>query len=108
MGMSIKRKQRRIKEWGGVPGRKDSQVFSGGLGAHPLPLVDGVDVDIYLTGLDSDIAGQHGSNQKFAVEITVAQDKDLEPDLRTFGDEEEAVLYARKYVDFLMKVLNNS
>ena len=106
--MATKKSQRRIKEWGGVPGRKDSQVFAGGLGAHPLPLVDGVDVDIYLASLDDNVAGQHGSKQRFAVEITVEQDKDLEPDLRTFNNEEEAVLYARKYVDFLMKVLNNS
>jgi hypothetical protein len=103
----MKTRRRRIKEWGGVPGRKNSQVFAGGLGtAGGLPMLDGVDVDIYVTGLDASVAGQHGSSQTFAVEITVEQDDDLSPDLRTFQNEEEAVLYARNYLDFLMQVLN--
>ena len=99
----MKKKQKRIREWGGVPGqagsvpgRKDSQVYAGGVGGAGIPLIDGVDVDIYVTGLDAAVAGQHGSNQQFAVEISVEQDADLEPDLRTFHDEEEATLYARK------------
>lgn len=111
----MKQKRKRIKEWGGVPqpvgtvpGRKDSQVYAGGMGGAGLPLIDGVDVDIYVTGLDAAVVGQHGSKQQFAVEISVEQDTDLEPDLRTFHDEEEATLYARKYLDFLMQVLNNS
>jgi len=107
-------KRKRIREWGagpgggGVPGRKDSEVFGGGMGVGGMPVIDGVDVDIYVTGLDAAVAGQHGSKQTFAVEITVEQDKDLEPDVRTFRDEEEAKLYARKYCEFLMKVLGNA
>ncbi len=104
----MKPKRRRIREWGGVPGRKNSQVFAGGMGAAALPDLEGVDVDIYMMGLDAAVAGQHGSKQQFAVEISVEQDPDLTPDLRVFNDEEEAILYARKYVDFLMKVLSNS
>ena len=104
------RKPRRIKEWGGVPGRKNSQIFAGGMGAASLQLPAGVDVDIYTTNVDTSIDGQHGgaNNPKFAVEITVEQDADLAPDLRTFSNEEEAILYARKYTDFLTKVLNNT
>ena len=78
------------------------------MGAAALPSIEGVDVDIYMTGLDASVVGQHGSKQQFTVEIAVEQDPDLEPDLRVFRDEEEAVLYARKYLDFLMQVLNNS
>jgi len=102
-----RRKSKQIREWG-VPGRKDSEVYAGGLGSGGLPLIDGVNIDIYLSGLDTSIDGISADNSKYAVEITVEQDADLEPDLRTFNDEEEAILYARKYADFLMKVLNNT
>ncbi len=108
--MSMARKQRQIKEWGGVPGRKNSQVFAGGLGAASLPLIDGVDVDIYTTHIDTAVDGQHGGAHggQFSVEITVEQDKDLTPHVQTFKTEDEAILYARKYLDFLMQVLNNT
>lgn len=112
--MTKRRSPKQIKEWGahhgggGVPGRKDSEIFGGGLGFGGMPSIEGVNIDIYVTGLDDAVAGQHGSKQQFAVEITVDQDKDLEPDIRTFRDEEEAKLYARKYAEFLMKVLGNA
>ena len=100
-----KRRQRPIKEWGGVPGRKNSQIYAGGMGSTNLPVIDGVDVDIYMTGLGPTVAGQHGSQKSFVVEITVEQDEDLAPDIRTFPDEAEAILYARKYMDFLVQFL---
>ncbi len=78
------------------------------MGTTNLPVIDGVDVDIYTTGLDQGTVGQHGSRQTYAVEITVEQDEDLAPDIRTFPDESEAILYARKYMDFLAQVLGNS
>tara|TARA_B100000424_G_scaffold260180_1_gene243762 strand:- start:224 stop:541 length:318 start_codon:yes stop_codon:yes gene_type:complete len=102
-------RKKKIREWGTVPGRKDHQMYSGGMGTAQMPMIDGVDVDIYMTNIDTTIDG-HGSvdNQEYAVEITVQQDPDLEPNIRTFRDEEEALLYARKYIDFLNKVLSNT
>ena len=108
--MNMARKPKRIREWGGVPGRKNSQIFAGGMGAASLPSIDGVDVDIYTLNTSTAIDGQHGGahNSEYAVEITVEQDEDLEPALRTFMSEAEAILYAQKYMDFLMKVLSST
>lgn len=79
------------------------------MGTAQMPMIDGVDVDIYMTNIDTTIDGQGAvANQEYAVEITVQQDPDLEPNTRTFPDEAEALLYARKYIDFLNKVLSNS
>ena len=104
----IRRKQNpRLTKESGVPGRPDTGVYSGGLGNAGLPAIDGVNIDVYLTDLDTSIDGVAAGNAKFSVEITVEQDHDLEPHIRTFNSEEEAQLYARKYADFLMKVLNN-
>lgn len=101
-----KSKSKRIKEWG-VPGRPDAAVFGGGLGTGGIPAIDGVDIDIYMSNIDTSIDGVSTGDPKFSVEITVEKDPDLAPHIRTFNSEEEAHLYARKYADFLMKVLTN-
>ena len=56
--------------------------------------VSGVEVDLYP------IEG------KYAVQIEVAADPTLSSPLRTFNDESEAVHFARKYTEFVQKVLN--